>query len=315
MTNIDKYIHAATRDNTRKSYRAAIEHFEVSWGGFLPATADSIAHYLSDYADSLSINTLRQRLAGIAAWHQDQGFQDPTKAPHVKKVLKGISELHPATPKQAKPIQLHHLTQLVSALDQIIKNGNQIQALQSIRDKSLLLMGFWRAFRSDELSRLCIEHIQAESGKGMKIFVPRSKGDYSRLGRHHKAPALKQLCPVEAYLDWIHAAQLSNGPVFRSINRWGHVASTALHPASFLGIIKQCCIKAEIDDATLFSSHSLRRGFATWANAQDWDIKSLMDYVGWKDVQSAMRYIDVPDPFSQQLLANHNPTKADVESK
>ncbi|EGH42627.1 Phage integrase, partial [Pseudomonas syringae pv. pisi str. 1704B] len=37
MNDVDRYIEAATRDNTRRSYRAAIEHFEVTWGGFLPA--------------------------------------------------------------------------------------------------------------------------------------------------------------------------------------------------------------------------------------------------------------------------------------
>lgn len=83
MNEMNRYIQAATRDNTRKSYRGAIEHYEISWGGFLPATADSIARYLVEYADALSINTLKQRLAGIAAWHQAQGFPDPTKAPHV----------------------------------------------------------------------------------------------------------------------------------------------------------------------------------------------------------------------------------------
>ncbi|EPM80979.1 cointegrate resolution protein S, partial [Pseudomonas syringae pv. actinidiae ICMP 18804] len=38
MNDVDRYIDAATRDSTRRSYRAAIEHFEVTWGGFLPAT-------------------------------------------------------------------------------------------------------------------------------------------------------------------------------------------------------------------------------------------------------------------------------------
>ena len=38
--------------------------------------------------------------------------------------------------------------------------------------------------------------------------------------------------------------------------------------------------------------HSLRRGFATWANSHGWDVKDLMEYVGWKDATSAMRYID-----------------------
>ena len=175
MADVEKYVRAATRDNTRLSYRAAVEHFEVQWGGFLPATADSVAIYLADYANSLSVNTLRQRLAGLAAWHLDQGFPDPTKAPHVKKVLKGIAELHPVVQKHAKPIQLDQLTLLINSFDRFIKNGSAKEALQSIRDKALLLIGFWRAFRSDELARLCVEHIQADSGKGWKYLYPAAK--------------------------------------------------------------------------------------------------------------------------------------------
>jgi integrase len=304
VTDVNRYLQAATRENTRISYRAAVEHFENQWGGFLPATADSVARYLVDHANTLSVNTLRQRLSGLAAWHIDQGFPDPTKAPHVKKVLKGIVELHPVVQKQAKPIQLEQLTRLVNCFNRLINNGSQPEILQATRDKALLLIGFWRAFRSDELARLCVEHIQADAGKGMEIFVPRSKGDHSRLGRRYKAPALKKLCPVEAYLDWVSAAQLKSGPVFRSINRWGHLSDEALHPASIIGIIKRCSARAEVEEAHLFSSHSLRRGFATWANSQGWDTKSLMEYVGWKDVKSAMRYIDVADPFSEQLRSD-----------
>jgi hypothetical protein len=54
-------------------------------GGFLPATADSVARYLADHAESLSLNTLKQRLAALATWHKEQAFVDPTKAPLVKK--------------------------------------------------------------------------------------------------------------------------------------------------------------------------------------------------------------------------------------
>ncbi|MCY4044985.1 MAG: hypothetical protein OXE99_07885 [Cellvibrionales bacterium] len=85
MAKIDTLIQAATRDNTRKSYRAAIEHFEVSWGGFLPATSNSVAQYLADHAETLSSATLRNRLSGIAQWHIDQGFPDPTKIHSSKK--------------------------------------------------------------------------------------------------------------------------------------------------------------------------------------------------------------------------------------
>lgn len=92
MSETEKHIHAATRENTRKSYRSAIEHYDA-WGGFLPATADSIASYLAHFAPTLAMSTLKQWLSALATWHNEQGFPDPTKAPHVRKVLKGIAEL------------------------------------------------------------------------------------------------------------------------------------------------------------------------------------------------------------------------------
>lgn len=111
MNKLDNYLHAATRDNTRRSYQSAIRHFETDWGGFLPATANNVARYLADQAESLSINTLRQRLAALAQWHIDQGFPDPTKTPIVRKVFRGIQTLHPAQEKRAKPFQIEQLGQ------------------------------------------------------------------------------------------------------------------------------------------------------------------------------------------------------------
>lgn len=38
MSSVDRYLEAATRANTRRSYESAVRHFEVEWGGHLPAT-------------------------------------------------------------------------------------------------------------------------------------------------------------------------------------------------------------------------------------------------------------------------------------
>uniref|UniRef100_UPI003C7D2E0A tyrosine-type recombinase/integrase n=1 Tax=Pseudomonas veronii TaxID=76761 RepID=UPI003C7D2E0A len=51
-----------------------------------------------------------------------------------------------------------------------------------------------------------------------------------------------------------------------------------------------------------YTSHSLRRGFATWAHRSGWDLKSLMSYVGWNDMKSAMRYVEAT-PFLGMTLA------------
>ncbi|WP_103654271.1 site-specific integrase [Agarilytica rhodophyticola] len=309
MSNIDKYIQAATRENTRKSYRSAIEHYESVWGGYLPATADNIAHYIADYAPTLAVSTLKQRLAAIATWHIDQGFPDPTKAPHVKKVLKGIAQLHPYSQKRAKPLQLEQLKTIIRFIENTLlscddkeSKNSSAQKLRLLRDRALILIGFWRAFRSDELTRIKIENIQIFPSKGMEIFIPRSKTDRSAQGKFYKAPALRQLCPLSAYQEWVDVAQLGSGPLFPAINQWGHIGERALHPASIISIIKKYCEQADIADAQSFSSHSLRRGFASWANANQWDTKTLMEYVGWKDVQSAMRYIEIDDAFSQHKI-------------
>lgn len=301
---IERYLQAGTRANTRRSYQQALEHFEVTWGGFLPATSDAIVRYLVDHAATLSSNTLKLRLAALAQWHVSQGFPDPTKTPLVRQVLKGIRTLHPRQEKQAEPLQLRQLEQCVFWLE---RTGEQARAeddwprlLRCWRDRALILIGFWRAFRSDELCRLQIEHIQVRAGEGMQLFLPWSKGDRDNQGHTFSAPALAKLCPVQAYVDWISLAGIARGPVFRSIDRWGNLGEDGLHPNSVIPLLRSILQGAELP-AELYSSHSLRRGFATWATRSGWDLKALMQYVGWSDGQSALRYVESIGMFPGQL--------------
>lgn len=301
-SDVDVYLEAATRENTRRSYQGAVRHYEVEWGGFLPATADSLARYLAHYAGSLAVNTLQQRMAALAQWHIDQGFPDPTKSPVVRKVLKGIRTLHPVQEKRARPLQLEQIRHVVGWLDAAIAKSKAISdraaQLRHQRDKALLLLGFWRGFRGDELTRLRVEHVAAIAGEGMSCFLSLSKGDRQAKGATFRAPALASLCPVDAYLAWIEIAQLSDGPVFRGIDRWGHVSESGLHINSLVPLLRALFASAGVPYAGEYTGHSLRRGFANWASSNGWDLKTLMEYVGWRDVHSAMRYVEAADPFA-----------------
>ena len=117
MTRLEHYLNAADRENTRKSYSSALRHFEEEWKGFLPATPDAVARYLADYAPTLTINTLRHRLAALARWHVDQGFPDPTRTVVVRQVFKGIRALHTAPEKRARPLQLDAIQSVSDWLD------------------------------------------------------------------------------------------------------------------------------------------------------------------------------------------------------
>mgnify|MGYP000064712206 CR=1 FL=1 len=297
MNRVETYLSLAERPNTRRSYAAAIRHFELEWRGLLPATPDTIVRYLADYATTLSINTLRLRLAGLSRWHIDHGFADPTKAPIVSQVLKGIRAAHSIPEKQARPLELVQLQRVSDWLAQETPESareipERVRLCQA-RDQAMLLIGFWRGFRADELTRLAIENITVEPGKGMTCYLPHSKGDREFTGRSFRCPALSRLCPVTAYENWIAVSGLTSGPVFRGIDRWGNVGTDAIASGSVIPWLRQLFHAAGVEAPERYSSHSLRRGFAGWARASGWDLKELMEYVGWKDVKSALRYIEI----------------------
>lgn len=300
-SNVKRYIDAGERANTRRSYDAALRHFEVEHGGFLPATGETVAAYLAKYAGTLSVNTLQQRLAALAQWHHRQGFPDPTKTETVRKVMKGIRTLHPVQEKQARPLLLEQVGQVAAWLDGAIERatttGDRAARLRHARDKALLLLGFWRGFRGDELTRLHVQFVQADPLRGLTCFLPFTKGDRVAQGTTFHAPALQALCPTQAYLDWIDLSGITEGPVLRGVDRWGNVGEDGMHINSLSKVMRTLFSSAGLDAPEEFSGHSLRRGFANWATANGWDLKTLMAYVGWRDVQSAMRYLDQTDPF------------------
>lgn len=304
--SLETYLDAAQRENTRRSYASAIRHFEVSWGGLLPATTDTVAQYLVAHATTLSINTLRQRLAALSQWHQMHGFADPTKAPQVKQTLKGIQALHPAREKRAAPLQLTAVARVSDWLEAAIaaadQRGDRASALRCRRDQAMLLLGFWRGFRVDELVGLRTEHLTAVPGQGMTCFLGRNKTDRQLVGTTYRVPALSRWCPVTATVEWMATAGLTEGPLFRGITRTGGIRAGALHPNSVVPLLRRLFKLAGLASPESYSGHSLRRGFAGWASTNGWDVRALMEYVGWKDIHSAMRYIDEPDAFGRQRI-------------
>lgn len=302
--DVEDYLQAAERESTQRSYAGGIRHFEQEWKGLLPATGDSVARYIAAYAPLHALSTLRQRLAALARWHADHGFADPTRAPIVRKVLKGVRATHATTPRQAKPLELAHLERVDAQLQrrraEALQAGRPIQALRVTRDRALLLLGFWRAFRSDELTRLQLEDVEILAGKGLTCKLHRSKGDRELDGRTFQCPALSRLCPVEAFTEWAALTGRQAGPAFPGIDRWGHISDDNMRPTSVIPLLRRLLRDAGIDAAASYSSHSLRRGFAGWARTSGWDLKELMEYVGWKDVDSALRYLDAPTQRLQQ---------------
>ncbi|OEZ50757.1 tyrosine recombinase XerC [Janthinobacterium sp. MP5059B] len=131
------FLAAATSDNTRRTYRSAIRHFQA-WGGALPADESTVIRYLMAYADSLNARTLALRLTALSQWHVYQGFADPASTPTVRKTLAGIARLHGKPKKKAKALPLEDLERIVARLA-------ALGSVKALRDSALLQLGFFLA--------------------------------------------------------------------------------------------------------------------------------------------------------------------------
>lgn len=295
---VEDYVLAADRENTVRSYASALKNFEEVWKGLLPATGETVARYLVEHATVYKLSTLRLHLAALSRWHADNGFADPTRAQIVVKVLRGIKTKHARPQRRARPLQLDVLESVSNALagtqSAARERGDGKALLSAARDRALILLGFWRAFRSEELASMRVEEVEAVRGQGLTCRPRRTKTMDEEDGAEFHCPALSKLCPVDAYLDWIELSGRATGPVFSGIDRWGNVSDTHMTPQAILPLLRRIIAGAGNEEARSYSSHSLRRGFAGWASANGWDLKELMEHVGWRDVSSALRYIDIP---------------------
>jgi hypothetical protein len=74
------------------------------------------------------------------------------------------------------------------------------------------------------------------------------------------------------------------------------VGAQGLHIDRLVPLLRAVFTVAGVPFAEQHSGHSLRRGFANWATSNGWDL-NLDGIRRWKEVKSAMRYVDAADPF------------------
>jgi integrase len=160
-----------------------------------------------------------------------------------------------------------------------------------IRDRALLLVGFAGALRRSELVNVRAPDV-TETNEGLVIRIRRSKTDQEGKGRQVAIPygSVPETCPVRACREWIATGQLTEGPLFRRIDRHGHVNDRALHRDSIGTIVKRAAEAAGLDPA-IYAGHSLRAGLCTQAYMNGARELDIMRQTGHKSLETARKYI------------------------
>jgi hypothetical protein len=107
---------------------------------------------------------------------------------------------------------------------------------------------------------------------------------------------------VRAVRDWIDFSLLTEGPLFRPVNRFGKILSTRLTDQSVALIVKRWALEAGFDPA-FFAGHSLRSGLATAAAKAGKSERSIMKQTGHRSVSVVRRYIRDAELFDDNAAA------------
>jgi len=251
---VEQFIRESLSANTRKAYRADLAHFS-DWGGELPASADLVARYLADHADTLAPSSLARRVATLCKVHEANAWPNPCRSEIVRATMRGIKRVKGTAQDQACPLLREDLFILLDAL------GYDPRAR---RDRALLLIGWAGGFRSSELVGLDLPDIE-EVREGLVLHLRRSKTDQTGQGRKIGIPLGRtRHCPLAALSAWLDALRVNDGPIFRPVDRHGNVRPDRLRSDAVSTILRNRLAIAGIDPEG-YSGHSLRAGLATSA--------------------------------------------------
>jgi integrase len=282
---------------TIRAYRWGWRHF-VTWceengREALPASPETVALYLAGTEASAKIASLQLRLVAIGQAHKTARLPNPAADELVTAAWQGLRREKGTAPLQKAPAMKSDLKAMVETLP---------DSLAGIRDRAILLVGFAGAFRRSELVALDMADVEFTT-EGMVITVRRSKTDQEGQGHRKAIPmGLNGCCPVRALRRWLEASGIEGGPLFRGVDRHGHLQPERLSGQSVALVVKKAAAAAGLD-ATNYSGHSLRAGLATSAAAAGASERAIMAQTGHRNVQMVRRYIREADLFRENAAA------------
>lgn len=248
----------------------------------LPATPDTVALYLTAKARKLRTTSLSRRLTVIGKVHKAFGKSNPVADPRVRRVWRGILRDKGQAVNRKSPA-------LTADLKRIL--GNLPAGLAGIRDRALILFGFAGAMRRSEIANLNLGDLQLTE-EGFVVSIRRGKTDQTGRGRKIGIPYGQnpETCPVKAMRQWLSAAAITRGPLFRKVNRHGQLEGSRLSDKSVALIVKRAAKAAGLTP-TDFSGHSLRAGLATSAAMAGADERSIQNQTGHASLKVLRTYI------------------------
>lgn len=286
---------------TRVEYDKAIRHYyrwaeNVGITSPIPASLPVVIAYVQAQrpaleARTLTLSTVRVRLAAIADEQRRLGAPPVTSAPEVVQLLR-VLRREVGRPVVGKdPVLVTQLSGLAHLWEGRLLTNRQAQA------RAVILFGFALACRRSNLVALNLSDIRFDE-RGAVAFLVRSKTDQESRGVELAAERVGgPLCPVAALEDWLarlgvgsEDMPLADGPLFRTVGAGDVIEPGRLSERAVARIVKRAA-KATGLDPRRFAAHSLRSGYATEAALRGWDASRIAFQTLHASLDALRKYI------------------------
>ena len=285
---------AATREAYGSDWRIFTGWCSRRGATALPALPQTIAAFLASEAHAgRKVSTISRRLAAIRYGHRLAGYRAADQLRDGRTVMRGIRRTIGTAPDRKAPATAPILGAMLKLCP---------ATMIGKRDRALLTLGFAGAFRRSEIVALTVADLR-EVSDGYRVLIRRSKGDQEGAGQEVAIPHGYYLRPVEAVQNWLLAADISYGPLFRPVKKGGTVLPIALQPRAVLHIVKVYAKRAGLDLRS-YSAHSLRAGFITSGAEAGASLFKLLEVSRHKSVDTLRGYIRSAELFRDHAGAS-----------
>jgi site-specific recombinase XerD len=259
---------------SRRVYEYAINQF-IAWYCSEPRLALNrivvVCYRMHLESRGLAANTINQQLAAVrrlAHEAADSGLLSPELAAGISRV-KGVKQLGFRSGNWLSAEQS----------SQVLKDACG-DSMRAKRDYAMLAMLFGCGFRRSELVGLEMDEVQMRQGHWAVV-------DLIGKGGHIRTVPIPQW--VKAALDqWIVAAKVTEGRIFRRVARAGKVWGKGISQNVVWYVVKGCCERAGLEH---IAPHDLRRTCAKLCHTSGGELEQIQFLLGHASVQTTERYL------------------------
>jgi len=259
--------------NSRVAYDKALTDF-LAWyqstgqRGLIKATVAEYKTYLQGlgYAPS----TINQRLSAIrklAIEAADNGLMDAQLANGVARV-KGVKSSGVRTGNWLTKDQAQRLL-----------DAPDITTLKGLRDRAILAVMLGAGLRRSEVAALTFEHIQQREGRWVIV-------DLIGKGKRVRTVPIPSWAK-QAIDEWTQTAGISEGRIFRAVNKGDRLAGESLTSQAVQDVVKAYAKQCGFE----LAAHDLRRTFAKLARKGGADLMQIRLTLGHASVKTTERYL------------------------